>query len=779
MGQISMPVVVAVAVAIAVPLTTVLAPALVVATDVQLPGTQPLGVSTLPLPSQCDNCHSGFDPISEPDRPWRGSMMAHAGRDPVFWATMAIAEQDFPGSGNFCLRCHTPRGWLEGRVDAASNGSQLTAADANGVECGICHQLTNPDRSEHIGQQVAPYLAHDGGTPPTGFYGSGMMVLLGGNTRLGPYAQANAAPHAYAQSHFHRDSALCGTCHDVSNPVVGDLAHNHGSLDPLPAGSFSGVPGSPVTTKAAFLNQPYSYGVVERTFSEHQSSAFANLRVRDYDTLPDELKRGILAKARGQALLAGTQGDHADGAPRLFSCQTCHMLPVVGKGAKQAQAPVRTDLGTHDLTGGNTWVPDLIQWFDQNGLLRLGGGLSTLERQALDAGKLRARAMLKLAAALDIDGDNLRVVNLTGHKLFTGYPEGRRMWLRTTWLDRFGGLVRVDGAYGPLAVNVQGTPHVVETLLDPGDPNLRLYEAKLGITQQWASQLLGLGVPGSLPLGYDRTTGTVQGTLGALAAAPPGTTVSTFHFVLNNTVVQDNRIPPYGMRYDDARPRNAVPTPIGQYGAPGPGGTYAHWDTVALAPPPGAVRAEFELLYQASSWEYIQFLLLANTQQDPFLAMTGQNLFNGWRQTGMSAPERMATASWCRLPGTGDDLYLRSGRAGEPLDANCAKTIAGGQTLRLEIGSSGGTFVGGLAAFALQVFPPSGPWPTELLPGVQLDRADILVAVAALPAAGATLDIPVPAAVSDLMVRAQGLVVSELTLSGFLGTSPAHDFFVP
>jgi hypothetical protein len=42
----------------------------------------------------------------------------------------------------------------------------------------------------------------------------------------------------------------------VSNPAVGDLAHNNGAQLPLAPGSFSGVPGAPVTEKAAFKNFP-------------------------------------------------------------------------------------------------------------------------------------------------------------------------------------------------------------------------------------------------------------------------------------------------------------------------------------------------------------------------------------------------------------------------------------------------------------------------------------------------------------------------------------------
>jgi len=45
---------------------------------------------------------------------WRDSMMANAGRDPIFWATLAIVEQDFDGSGDLYIRCHSIGGWYGG-----------------------------------------------------------------------------------------------------------------------------------------------------------------------------------------------------------------------------------------------------------------------------------------------------------------------------------------------------------------------------------------------------------------------------------------------------------------------------------------------------------------------------------------------------------------------------------------------------------------------------------------------------------------------------------------
>jgi hypothetical protein len=629
------------------------APAAVdVPTDVQLPGTQPGEVSQIESVSRCDNCHGHFEPAGEPWYNWAGGMMAQASRDPLFWATVAIAEQDFDGAGDLCLRCHVPEGWLAGR-STPTDGSALQAGDADGVQCDVCHRLTNPDRSEHLGVQNPPFVANDGASPPTGFYGSGMYVLWNGSEKLGPYADAQAR-HQFLPSSFHRSAELCGTCHDVSNPVVGDLAHNHGAQTPLAPGSFSGVPGAPVDQKAAFNNFPYAYGVVERTFSEHQASALAQTRVSAYASLPVELRAGAIQKAYQAAQLAGNGGDYADGTPRYFTCQSCHMPPTVGQGCNK-NPPLRADLPLHDHTGGNVWVPEAIKYLDGLGQLRLGGGLTAEQIGALNAGKVRAQQTLTGAAGLSFQGNTLRVVNLTGHKLISGYPEGRRMWLRVAWRDASGAAIATDGAYGPLEVNAGGTPTVVQSLLDLDDPYAVVYEVHGAMTQEWANQLLALGKPASLALAYDRVSGEVTKTLGQLAAQPAGSHAETFHFVLNNTVAKDNRIPPYGMRYDDARERNILPVPASQYGGPGTGGTYEHFGRVLLDPPPGAHDASVDLLYQTTSWEYVQFLHLANTGANAFLGSEGDKILDAWLATGMAAPVTMASIAWHNaVPACGD-----------------------------------------------------------------------------------------------------------------------------
>ncbi|MEO6595027.1 MAG: hypothetical protein ABIP94_09780 [Planctomycetota bacterium] len=742
-------------------------------TDVQLPGTQPGQALLLGALQNCDGCHGYYNQAVEPVENWMGSMMAHAGRDPVFWASLAVADGDFPGSGDFCIRCHSPRGWHEGRASATDGSALNPNTDQNGIECAICHNLVNPNQQEYPGIAIAPYTANNGGTPAQGYHGSGMMVMAGNNTRYGPYGNATAG-HSWAQSLFHRAPEMCGTCHDVSNPLTGDLAPGNGAQVPLAPGTFSGVSGSPVAGKAAFKNFPFQYGVVERTFSEHKSSALSTMPVSSYATLPSDLKRGSIKRARDQAQLAGMGGNYEDGATRVFSCQSCHMEPVVGEGTAFGISPLRYDQPLHDLTGGNTWVPNAIQWLDNQipSRLRLGAGLTPTMTAAMNRGVVRARGMLQRAGALDVMGNTLRVTNLTGHKLITGYPEGRRMWLRTKWRNEHNTVLREDGGYSSFTSTVNGTPYSVNSIVDP---YARIYQAKLAITQDWALQLLALGVSPLTPLSYDRVTGAVTMTLIQLASMPPGTTKETFHFVLNNKVVGDNRIPPYGFRRNDAQARNALPEPATQYGNPAPGGVYNHFDDVPLTPPVGATRADVELLYQTSSFEYIQFLRLANPGSSAFLATAGVDLFDAWRNTGQSAPEVMATARWCNLPGTNEDLVLKTGINNGPLDETCGKDVRVGDTMHFEVTSPLGTHQLHVGGLFLQLHDPWAPPIAGILPGLHLDHDDGYVLIVGVPATGWTLSLVMPPGVSQQFLRWQALMLTTNPSNGLFALSNAHD----
>lgn len=390
-------------------------------------------------------------------------------------------------------------------------------------------------------------------------------------------------------------------------------------------------------------------------FSEYKAGTLSKTMVSDYMKLPADLRAGTLKTAYESAMLAGTGGNYQDGTHRYFSCQACHLRPVTGKGALQGSAPTRNDLPLHDMTGGNYWMPEAMKYLSAQNKLVLGSPLSQTQINGLNDGVVRAKKQLNEAASLSVSGDLLKVINLCGHKLISGYPEGRRMWLNIKWFDANGALLREDGKYGPLVdaagkkvmvINpATGTQVQVESILDLKDTNTRIYEVHPAITQEWAAQLIALGYPGDLAMSYDRYTGTVDKTLGQVAQASEPY-YYTFHFVLNNKVASDNRIPPYGMSYDEAIKRNIVPVPETQYGNPGQGGSYNYWDEFPLSPPTGASSATIDLLYQPTSWEYIQFLYLANNGQNALLGQEGVNMLEAWLNTGMAKPIVMATTTW-------------------------------------------------------------------------------------------------------------------------------------
>jgi hypothetical protein len=139
------------------------------------------------------------------------------------------------------------------------------------------------------------------------------------------------------------------------------------------------------------------------------------------------------------------------------------------------------------------------------------------------------------------------------------------------------------------------------------------------------------------------------------------------------------------MSYDEARTRNALPVPSSQFGAPGPGGTYEYFDQLALSPPVGATFATFELLYQPTSWEYIQFLDRANTGQVPRLALEGAYLRMAWSNTGMATPHVMAAATWGTPQVSAGDCAVPEGNTATTTTCSFAVTMPGPSTLPVTV----------------------------------------------------------------------------------------------
>lgn len=549
------------------------------ARDFILPGSQPGQLAAdLQAPSACANCHANYGELEDPPRDrtheiwyqWQGSLMAQAGRDPLFLAALELANADAAGAGEYCLRCHMPGGWLAGR-SAAADGSAMTETDREGVHCAVCHRLVDPvDRPGNPERDRAVRAAI---TLPVSAPGTAAMLVDPEDHRRGPRDLAadwrpGFEPHldgrATLTSPYHRRAELCGTCHDIDNPLFAWDAERQAWL-----------PGE--------LDRPAEPGAslfpVERTYSEWRLSAFNS-------------PEGVYAPDLG--------GRRA----RVSTCQDCHMADIAGAaGMYFGETLARPDLAAHDLTGAGTWVPRMIPLHPSFGQPFRE---DPIRAAALVSGTQRARAMLRRAAGLSVirEGDRLivTVANRSGHKLPTGYVEGRRMWLAVEGYDAAGRLVFASGRYDPAAARIVDQDR---------DPQLKTYEAHHGLSPDWAERL-GL---------------------------EPG---PSFHFALNNLIVRDDRIPPLGYRFAAFAAAGAAPYTEGRPDPARYRDGQAHDQTVYRLPP-GVARGRVRLLYQTATADYIAFLRDASEAAG---GSEGRILASLWEATDRSPPEVMAERSF-------------------------------------------------------------------------------------------------------------------------------------
>lgn len=478
-----------------------------------LPGTQP-GQTTEAEPlERCIMCH----PVQV--REWAGSMMAHATRDPVFNALLAITTKYTIPRGfdtpEYCLRCHSPSAWLAGRSHELSVQA-LFGTDLDGVHCDFCHRSMDPMHPDS-GAIV-------GGTVPG--YGNGMYVVQ--RTSQPMRGARGGMPEHCEESKadsFYRTSQYCGVCHEVSNPY----------FSPDPRGTA-----------------PYQQVPMERTYSEWELSWYA---------------------AEGKQ-----------------TCQSCHMKPSPGKASTSPSARNRPDVASHDFSGGNMLGLALVD--------ELWHGI---DQAALQKGIERSQTLLKSAVRLEVVAGRtannalalVRLTNLTGHKLPTGFPEGRRIWISIVGKDENGRQTFSSGEYDA------ASGHIRE------DAQLKVYEARPGTSPQLARAL-------GIPAGH------------------------SFLSAFNDTFYFDNRIPPRGYREAAFRERRAQPVGYryedGQY-----------WDETRYVMPPSTRSVEVRVYYQLVSGEFAAFLHDENVGNPYDWNQWGEKVYEGWRRHG--APVLMVQQS--------------------------------------------------------------------------------------------------------------------------------------
>jgi len=106
---------------------------------------------------------------------------------------------------------------------------------------------------------------------------------------------------------------------------------------------------------------------------------------------------------------------------------------------------------------------------------------------------------------------------------------------------------------------------------------------------------------------------------------------ASLHFILNDLITKDNRIPPRG--FTNAAFASHLAAPVGANYADG-----QYWDELDFPLPPGTAEVGVRLMYQSVSWEYLKFLVEENKTDN-----WATRLYEAWEQTGKCPPEEIAS----------------------------------------------------------------------------------------------------------------------------------------
>lgn len=299
----------------------------------------------------------------------------------------------------------------------------------------------------------------------------------------------------------------------------------------------------------------------------------------------------------------------------------------------------------HDLAGANRRMVELLKAeYGDAGRGEVDDiffdiALASVDRTLAEAATLEVVAPAAVDLEQGIAALSVKVTNDTGHKLPTGYAEGRVMWLEVT------------GRHGDELVYSSGRWVDGEGLAD--DPQLRTYEAQ----------------------------------------AVEHATQTAFHLLRNDTWLVDSRIPPKGLKKD------IETDPVGDRYALLADDTWPHYDAVDYSFPPAVVvdatpgdpaddemTLSVRLLYVLNTPEYVQFLADENSTNQ-----AGQMVADLFAEAGPAAP--LELAAWSQTVPLSGLVPAGAGTSGESGSESGSPT--GGEVPTSGGGSSGGTSGGG------------------------------------------------------------------------------------
>ncbi len=301
---------------------------------------------------------------------------------------------------------------------------------------------------------------------------------------------------------FIRSSEFCGTCHDLTVPIV-----NHGMPE-----------------QRTYTEWKYSAlsGAGVRCQDCHMPSMRREYNDANPDTVnPDPALAGTFPYAKNRAAQGGTAFHKLTGANRDLGPMMKALYPEVDLevvGAPTGKDPRAFPGMLSDR--GPMWDRAM-----HNSEITLRDGVDVKILQA----------PLETPAGSGVYELKVRVTNRTGHRIPSGYPDGRRFWLA---VDVFGpgGPVYKSGYYD--------------------DEQARLFTDLTTDFNRALTNVIDARVANAVMV-YERVTGTCLDSTGAAifpdpTAATPVACVES-PALTNNFLLFDNRVPPRGLDYASAR----------------------------------------------------------------------------------------------------------------------------------------------------------------------------------------------------------------------------------